>query len=190
MGPAEARATTSVVLHDLVQFSWVDIADKAIRTVAVYAAVLAVLRFFGKRQLAQLNAFDLVVVLLLSNVVQNAIIGPDNSLVGGLVGALVLVVVNSLVVRATFRYPALSVHLQGRESRLVTEGRLQEHELRRELISRRELEAALRRQGVDGVGAVEEVELMPEGDFFVQPKPQPSLGEVMAALERIERKLS
>jgi uncharacterized membrane protein YcaP (DUF421 family) len=178
-----------VVLHDLVQFGWIDIADKAIRTVAVYAAVLAVLRFFGKRQLAQLNAFDLVVVLLLSNVVQNAIIGPDNSLVGGLVGAVVLVAVNSLVVRAAFRYPWLSVHLQGNESRLVSNGRIQEQELRRELISPKELEAALRRQGVDGVSAVEEVELMPEGDFFVQPKPQPSLAELKDVLERIERKI-
>lgn len=178
-----------MVLHDLVQFSWIDIADKAIRTVAVYAAVLAVLRFFGKRQLAQLNAFDLVVVLLLSNVVQNAIIGPDNSLVGGLVGAVVLVAVNSLVVRTAFRYPSLSVHLQGRESRLVSDGRIQERELRRELISSKELEAALRRQGVDGVAAVDEVDLMPEGDFFVQPKPQPSLAEILAVLERIERKI-
>jgi uncharacterized membrane protein YcaP (DUF421 family) len=122
-------------------------------------------------------------------VVQNAVIGPDNSLVGGLVGALVLVAVNALVVRAAFRYPWLGVHLQGSESRLVTQGRIQEEELRRELISRKELEAALRRQGVDGVASVEEVELMPEGDFYVQPKPEPSLAEILEVLRRIERKV-
>jgi uncharacterized membrane protein YcaP (DUF421 family) len=177
------------VLHDLVEFSWIDIADKAIRTVAIYAAVLGVLRFFGKRQLAQLNAFDLVVVLLLSNVVQNAIIGPDNSLLGGLVGAVVLVAVNWLVVRTAFRHPRIRDFLQGRESLLVSRGRIREHELRREVISPKELEAALRRQGVDGVDAVDQVELMPEGDFFVQPKPQPSLAEIKEILERIERRV-
>ena len=73
--------------------------EKGVRTVAVYAGVLLLLRLGGKRDLAQLNSFDLVVLLLLSNVVQNAVIGADDSLAGGLLGAVVLVAVNGAIVR-------------------------------------------------------------------------------------------
>ena len=72
--------------------------EKVLRTIVVYAAIVILLRVMGKRNLAQVNTFDLVVIFLLSNVVQNAIIGPDNSLGGGLVGAAVLIVVNNIVI--------------------------------------------------------------------------------------------
>jgi len=91
------------VAHHLLHLG-ISPAEKAIRTVAVYLALLVLLHLSGKRQLAQLNSFDLVVLLLLSNVVQNAIIGNDNSLSGGLVGALALLGVNYLVVRYLFRH--------------------------------------------------------------------------------------
>src|SRR3954454_5432627 len=87
--------------------------EKAIRTVAVYGALAVLLRLAGKRDLAQLNSFDLVVVLLLSNVVQNAVIGDDNSLTGGLLGAGVLIVVNSLVVRASVASPPIAKLFEG-----------------------------------------------------------------------------
>ena len=183
------------MLHDLVgDFSWADAGDKAIRTAAVYLVVLLLLRLAGKRQLAQLNAFDLVVLLLLSNVVQNAVIGSDNTLVGGLLGAAILIAGNYLVVRFAFLHPRFGRDLQGRATRLVESGHVRPKAMRRELISRAELDAALRRQGYDGLGAVEEVELEPEGTFAVTPKPQaqpqPTIADVLAALERIERKLA
>src|SRR5438445_13401636 len=77
----------------------VSILEKIIRPILVYAFLIAGLRLAGKRELAQLNAFDLVVLLTLSNTVQNAIIGNDNSVSGGIIGATTLLVVNSIVVR-------------------------------------------------------------------------------------------
>src|SRR6476620_10700012 len=77
--------------------------EKVVRTIAVYAFLLIGLRLAGKREMSQLNSFDLVVLLLLSNTVQNAVIGPDNSLTGGLLGGAVLLAINALVVRTLFR---------------------------------------------------------------------------------------
>jgi uncharacterized membrane protein YcaP (DUF421 family) len=160
-----------------------------LRTVAVYLALLLLLRLGGKRQLAQMNTFDLIVLLLLSNVVQNAIIGNDNSLVGGLIGAAVLVALNYLLVRATFLHSIATRILQGTPTPLVTEGQLDERALHRELITQAELEAALRRQGMTGLDGVEEVVLEPEGSLSATQKPQPTLQDVLAALERIEARL-
>jgi uncharacterized membrane protein YcaP (DUF421 family) len=178
------------MLHDLVDgFDFTSLADKAIRTVAVYGAVLLLLRLAGKRQLAQLSSFDFVVLLLLSNVVQNAIIGPDNTLIGGLIGAVILIVGNFLLVFFAFLNPRIENDLRGRPTTLVENGRLQRKNLRRELISDMELEAGLRRQGYDGTGAVEEVVLQPEGALVVTPKERATLDDVLAALERLEHKL-
>ena len=77
----------------------ISVLDKIIRTVVVYWTLIVLLRLAGKRDLAQLNSFDLIVMLLLSNVVQNAIIGPDNSLLGGLIGAAVLIAANAFLVQ-------------------------------------------------------------------------------------------
>src|SRR3954451_9792522 len=98
----------------------IPLAEKVVRTVAVYGGMAILLRLFGKRDLAQLNSFDLVVLLLLSNVVQNAIIGPDNSLVGGLIGAAVLVGFNAVVVRAVSRNKVTDQLFEGRPTDLVS----------------------------------------------------------------------
>jgi uncharacterized membrane protein YcaP (DUF421 family) len=176
------------VLHDLVHLG-VSPGEKVVRTVAVYLFLFVLLRLAGKRQLAQLNTFDFVVFLLLSNVVQNAIIGNDNSLLGGFLGAVVLVVGNYLVVRFVLMNRLLGPHLEGRESVLVENGRLDAAALKRELISRMELEEALRRQGYDGIAGVDRVVLDPGGMFDVTPKEHATLDQVAAALERIERRL-
>lgn len=188
--PVRRPRYSFAVLHDLVDgFSWGDLGDKAIRTVGVYLAVFVLLRLAGKRQLAQLNTFDCVVLLLLSNVVQNAIIGPDDTLVGGLVGAAILVAANFLVVFFAFLNPRIEADLRGRPVTLIAGGRPQRKAMRRELISRKELQYALRRLGYRGLAGVEEVVLEPEGTLTVRATKQPSLAEVMAALERIERRL-
>src|ERR1700689_5047477 len=105
------------------------LAEKMLRPVAVYIFLVAVLRIFGKRELAQLNPFDLVVLLSLSNTVQNAIIGNDNSLTGGLVGAFTLLGMNYMVVRFLFRHRRLDELFEGKPTVLVDEGRILQHAL-------------------------------------------------------------
>src|SRR3979409_1456105 len=112
----------------------VPLLEKTIRTLVVYGAVLIGLRLAGKRELSQLNPFDLVVLLLLSNTVQNAIIGNDNSLIGGLFGAPVLLGVNSVVVRLLYRYGKLD-KLEGKPDTLIRKGRLVRPHLNREMIT-------------------------------------------------------
>src|SRR3954463_8280532 len=119
----------------------VPVSEKLIRTVVVYLFLILGLRLAGKRELSQLNPFDLVVLLLLSNTVQNAIIGNDNSIVGGLIGAAALIVLNSAVVRLLYRYGKLD-KIEGKPDVLVRNGRLLRHHLERELITVSELEAA------------------------------------------------
>ena len=173
--------------HDLWHLG-ISAGEKAVRTVVVYGAILLLLHLAGKRQLAQLNSFDLVVLLLLSNVVQNAIIGNDNSLTGGLLGAVILIAANYVLVRAAFMSPRFGKALQGGSTTLYADGRFDEHALRREAITKEELVAALRRQGLE-LDDVEHVELEPEGTFNATPKPRPRIEDVLTVLERIERKL-
>lgn len=176
------------MVHNLVHLGASPL-EKAIRTAAVYLVLLVLLHLAGKRQLAQLNSFDLVVLLLLSNVVQNAIIGNDNSLLGGLFGAVILLAANFVLVRTAFMSPRFGKALQGGPTTLFENGALDEHALRREAITREELVAALRRQGLE-LEDVEKVELEPEGVFNATPKPQPKLADVMRKLDAIEARLS
>jgi uncharacterized membrane protein YcaP (DUF421 family) len=145
--------------------------DKIIRTVIVYAFLLVGLRLAGKRELSQLNPFDLVVLLLLSNTVQNAIIGNDNSLIGGLVGAAVLLVMNGILVRVLYHYGKLD-RIEGKPDTLIRNGRLLRAHLEKELITVAELQAAARRQGIDSLAHVHECRLETGGALtFVQKHP-------------------
>src|SRR3954463_10039003 len=125
----------------------ISVLDKIIRTVVVYWALIVLLRLAGKRDLAQLNSFDLIVMLLLSNVVQNAIIGDDNSLVGGLVGAAVLVALNALVGRAAPRNEGRGRVFEGTPTVLIDDGCYRDEALRHEGLRRADVDAAIRRQG-------------------------------------------
>ena len=137
--------------------------EKVIRTVAVYAALAVLIRLAGKRDLAQLNAFDLVVVLLLSNVVQNAVIGADNTLLGGLIGATVLIAVNAGVVRLARRSDEVSRLLEGTSTTLAFNGRWDDDALRKEGLRRADVDAALRRQSANSVRETERVTIEPGG---------------------------
>ena len=149
----------------------VPIAEKLIRTVIVYAFLLIGLRLAGKREMSQLNTFDLVVLLLLSNTVQNAIIGNDNSLLGGIVGAAALLVINAVLVRSLYHYGKLD-KLEGRPDILIRNGRLLRKHLERELITVSELESAARRQGIDSLAHVSECRLETGGALsFIQRHP-------------------
>ena len=177
------------IAHDLFHIG-VPAGEKVIRTLAVYLAVLVLLRIFGKRQLAQLNALDLVVLLLLSNVLQNAIIGNDNSLVGGVLGGFTLLLANYLLIRITYRHRGLFELVQGHPTDLVRRGHRQDHELRKQLITPAELDSVLRREGIDaGVKGVEKATLEPEGTITPVTKHGPTIADVLERLDRIESRL-
>jgi uncharacterized membrane protein YcaP (DUF421 family) len=125
----------------------IPVLEKVVRSVVVYVFLLVAFRVAGKRQLGQLTAFDLVVLLIISNVVQNALIGKDDSLGGGLVGATVILILNWLVAWITFRIPRAGRLIDPSPTVLVRHGRLEREALRREQISRREFRASLRREG-------------------------------------------
>src|SRR3954447_14988520 len=125
----------------------ISLLEKIIRPVIVYFFLVVVLRVFGKRELAQLNPFDLVVLLSLSNTVQNAIIGNDNSLTGGMVGAVALRGVNYLVVRFLFRHRRLDQIFEGKPTILIEDGKIERKALASELLTRSELMTVLHRQG-------------------------------------------
>jgi uncharacterized membrane protein YcaP (DUF421 family) len=144
--------------------------EKILRPVAVYIFLIVGIRLAGKRELAQLNPFDLVVLLTLSNTVQNAIIGNDNSLAGGLVGATALLVVNYLVVRWTYGHPKVAQLVEGSPAVLIEHGKVLDGTLERELITRSDLEIALRRQNFLSIDDVEKAVLEPGGFIVFEPR--------------------
>ena len=141
--------------------------EKIIRPMVVYVALIVLLRIFGKRELAQLNPFDLVVVLSLSNAVQNAIIGSDNSLIGGLIGAATLLTMNYLVVRYVFRHRRLDQLLEGSPTVLIEHGKVRKAALAKELMSLPELTIVAHRQGFASLDEVERCVLEPGGTFHM-----------------------
>ncbi|NUP01878.1 MAG: DUF421 domain-containing protein [Nonomuraea sp.] len=174
----------------------VSLADKAFRTVAVYVCVATLLRIGGKRGIAQLNNFDFVVMLLISNVVQNAIIGPDDSLIGGLVGVTILVAVNSVVVRLAAAVPAIGRIVEGRPVVLARDGEYDRAALRRMGVRRDDLNVLLQLRGAESVSDTDLVRLEPGGSILVRLRPEEEdaergdLDELCLRLDRIERKLN
>lgn len=146
--------------------------EKILRPIIVYAFLVISLRLSGKRELVQLNPFDLVVLLTLSNTVQNAIIGEDNSVLGGIVGATSLLVTNYLVVRFLYDHRKLDQLVEGRADALIEGGKVRTRNLKKELITLSQLEAAARKQGFESLSAVEQCVLEPGGTLtFVGKKP-------------------
>jgi uncharacterized membrane protein YcaP (DUF421 family) len=144
------------------------ILEKLARPVIVYLVLVVLLRLFGKRELAQLNPFDLVVLLSLSNTVQNAIIGDDNSVTGGVVGAFGLLAINWLVVRVLFNSPRLTRALEGRSALLVLNGQLDQRAMERESLTREELLSVIHKQGFEDFHKVHRCVLEPNGTFYVE----------------------
>jgi uncharacterized membrane protein YcaP (DUF421 family) len=144
------------------------IMEKILRPVIVYLALIVLLRIFGKRELAQLNPFDLVVLLSLSNTVQNAIIGDDNSVSGGLIGALALLAINWGVSKATYRAPKLTAALEGSATTLIRDGKVIEDALKKESLSMEDLLSALHKNNFNDPAEVKQCVLEPNGTFYVQ----------------------
>ena len=150
----------------------VPIAEKILRPIIVYVFLIVGLRLSGKRELAQLNPFDLIVLLTLSNTVQNAIIGEDNSVTGGIIGAASLLAINYLVVRFLYDHRKIDQIVEGSPDVLIENGKIHEHKLKRELITKEELAAAARKQGFDSLSEVRQCVLEPGGTLsFTARKP-------------------
>ncbi len=168
--------------------------EKLLRPVIVYLVLVLLLRLFGKRELAQLNPFDLVVLLSLSNTVQNAIIGEDNSVTGGVIGAFSLLAINWLVVRVLFRSRRLTRAIEGRAAVLIHNGQVDLKALRRESLTREELLDVIHRQGFENFHQVHKCELEPNGTFYVEAF-EPSGAdkqhtELLARLDALSREVA
>jgi uncharacterized membrane protein YcaP (DUF421 family) len=168
--------------------------EKILRPIVVYLFLIVSFRLAGKRELAQLNPFDLVVLLTISNTVQNAIIGNDNSVTGGLIGAATLLAVNYLVVRYLYGHRRLDRLIEGDSDVLIDGGRIRRDRLRRELITETELLSAAHKQGIDSLADVDRCVLEPGGTLVFQAvKPTPDTirqTELMSRLDRIAADLA
>jgi uncharacterized membrane protein YcaP (DUF421 family) len=186
-----------LAMHDM----WKDmflvslpILEKILRPVVVYFFLVIVLRLSGKRELVQLNPFDLVVLLTLSNTVQNAIIGNDNSVSGGLIGATSLLLTNYLVVRFLYDHRKLDQIVEGRADVLVENGKVRPQHLKHELITMAQLEAAARKQGFASLAEVDQCILEPGGTLsFIGRKPdvdETRHRELLQNLEQLRQELA
>ena len=168
--------------------------EKLLRPVIVYLILIVLLRLFGKRELAQLNPFDLVVLLSLSNTVQNAIIGDDNSITGGIVGAFGLLGINWLVVKTLYNSPRLTRMIEGRATILVRDGKIDRNAVRRESLTHEELMEVIHRQGFEHLHQVRRCILEPNGTFYVEPFEPSSIErqheELMAKLDTLTREVA
>jgi uncharacterized membrane protein YcaP (DUF421 family) len=156
------------------------ILEKILRPIVVYLFLIVFLRIFGKRELAQLNPFDLVVLLSLSNTVQNAIIGDDNSVSGGIIGAFSLLAINWIVVRVLFSAPRLTHAVEGKQTVLISHGVVNETALKSETLTEEELLSVLHKQNVNHFSEVEICTLEPNGSFYVETI-KPTASEISLA---------
>ncbi len=181
------------LLHDVFVLS-LPVTEKILRPILVYVFLVVGLRLAGKRELAQLNPFDLVVLLTLSNTVQNAIIGDDNSVTGGVLGATTLLVINHVVVRYLYSHANLERLVEGDPDVLIENGQILADHLKRELITHADLEVAAHKQGFASLEEVERAVLEPGGGIcFFARKPSPEVSrhaEILARLDAIQAQLA
>lgn len=144
------------------------ILEKLLRPMIVYLFLIGFLRLFGKRELAQLNPFDLVVLLSLSNTVQNAMIGDDNSVTGGIIGAFALLAINWLLTLTLFKSPKLDRIVEGTETVLIRRGVVDEAAMKKEALTDLELKSVIHKQGLNNYSEVEKCVLEPNGTFYVE----------------------
>jgi uncharacterized membrane protein YcaP (DUF421 family) len=166
----------------------VPLLEKILRPICVYVFLIVGLRLSGKRELVQLNPFDLVVLLTLSNTVQNAIIGDDNTVTGGIIGATSLLIVNYLVVRFLYKHRSLDQIIEGKADVLIEDGKVRTQHLKKELITMAQLEAAARKQGFDSLSEVAQCVLEPGGTIsFIGKKPGSDETRHLAMMNRMDQ---
>jgi uncharacterized membrane protein YcaP (DUF421 family) len=148
----------------------VAVSERIIRALIVYIFLLVMFRGLGKRQVGQMTPLDLIVLLILSNVLQNAMIGPDNSVLGGIIGALTILAVNGAVSRVAFDSPRLERAIEAVPTVLIHDGKVVERNLCRQSISRKDLMSKLRTQGCFNITEVETALLEPSGKISLLKK--------------------
>ena len=162
--------------------------EKILRAAIVYLFLVVGFRLAGKRQLANLNPFDLVVLLTISNTVQNAIIGEDNSLSGGLIGATTLLVVNYFAVRYLYAHRKLRRLAGDAGEVLIENGKIRHDLLKKNLVTLEELREAANRQGFESLRDVDRAVFNPDGTFsFFRSKPQDTSEQYQEVLARLDR---
>jgi uncharacterized membrane protein YcaP (DUF421 family) len=139
----------------------------ALRTLVVYFSILVLLRLAGKRELGQMSVFDLTVILLVANAVQNAMVGADTSLLGGISAALVLIMVNFAVAVLSTRFDWLRRLVEPPPTILVRHGTIDRRAMRRELVNREELQTAAREHGVSALSDVWRATLEADGSISI-----------------------
>lgn len=145
-------------------------AEKFLRPIIIYIVLIVLLRLFGKRELAQLNPFDLVLILILSNTVQNGIIGQDNSLIGAVAGAVALLAINWVMAQLKFRIPMLERATEGVPVTVIKKGKTDEKARRQELLTDRDFEIIAHKTGLDDARDIEKLVIDPNGGVLVDGK--------------------
>lgn len=163
----EASTWTNMFTLNADEVTW---GEKILRPIIVYIALIVLLRVVGKRELAQLNPLDLVVILSLSNTVQNAIIGQDNSLVGGIVGAGALLAINASVAWLKFRWPKVEALTEGKPVTLIENGKIDRNMLKSELMTESDLDIIAHENGFENAHDIDRLILDPNGSFLVDGK--------------------
>jgi uncharacterized membrane protein YcaP (DUF421 family) len=175
------------LFHDMFALA-LPVAEKILRPIIVYVFLIVGLRLAGKRELAQLNPFDLVVLLTLSNTVQNAIIGDDNTVTGGIIGAATLLIVNYWVVRLLYGHEKLERLVEGQEDVLIENGVIRVDRMKDELITMTELQAAAHKQGFSSLDEIDKAVLDPGGTVaFFGKKPSPEAERHAAIMGRLDQ---
>lgn len=152
---------------------WLTLLSIAGRSAVIYLFVVIGIRLVGTRELGRLNAYDFVLIVVIANAVQNALVGGDTTLAGGLISALTLLLMNLLVTWLLNRFPWLEKRVVGEPAVLVSDGHAQWDRMRREGVTRDELMAALREHGVTGLKDVRLAVLEVDGDISVVPRGSP-----------------
>ena len=167
--------------------------EKLLRPVIVYLSLILFLRLFGKRELAQLNPFDLVVLLSLSNTVQNAMIGDDNTVSGGIIGAFGLLAINWILSKLLYYFPKVNAALEGTKTYLIRHGEVDYEALKQETLTEIELRSVLHKQGFNRYEEVEKCVLEPNGTFYIEGikamSDDAQRAEIREAIEALSREV-
>ncbi len=159
----------------------IPIIEKILRSLIVYVFLLVMFRLLGKRQVGQMTPFDLIVLLILSNVLQNAMIGPDNSVAGGLIGAATVLGANRVLSRVAYDHPRLERIVERISTLLVHDGKFLEENIRRETISRDDLLSNLRSQGCFALSEVHAAVLEASGKISLLRRETLRMGDALGA---------
>lgn len=168
--------------------------EKIIRPIIIYFVLVLLLRIFGRRELSQLNPIDLVVILSLSNTVQNAIIGEDNSLIGGVIGAIALLGINYFVAFLKFKNTGIETVIEGKPITLIEKGKIIQKAITRELISTDDLDVIANNEGYESADELKTCVLNPNGSFLVEGKDEIKnekfKRDVLKKLEHLSKQLA